>query len=57
MLHLPFSLLRQLVRIFRTIVAVAVLAMFHGGRELLLGRSVALELIGHNHAGHVYEPL
>ena len=42
--------------IFRTVVEVAVLAMFDAGQDFSLRGAVALELIGHDDPGHVLAP-
>jgi len=55
-LHAPLLLARQLMRVLCTGVETPRLAMFHPWQELTLGRSVALEFIGDNHARHIHEP-
>jgi hypothetical protein len=45
------------MRVLRTVVHVPVLAVFHTGQHLAKSRSIAAELVGHNHAGHVGQPL
>jgi hypothetical protein len=39
-------------RVFRTIIEVFVLPMFHAGQYLPLGGAVALQFIGHKDPGH-----
>jgi hypothetical protein len=52
-LHTSLSLAGGLVGVLCTIIEIAVLAMFHPGKQLALSRSVALQLIGDNHTQHV----
>ena len=52
-LHTPLALPGGLVRVLRPIVEIPVLAMFHPWRDLARGGSVALQLVGDNHARHV----
>src|SRR5262249_22071137 len=47
------SLAWRLVRVLGTIVEIPILAMFHPWQDLALGGSVALELIGDDHARDV----
>jgi hypothetical protein len=47
-LHPAFPLAGRLVRIFRPIIEVAVLPMFHTGQDLAFGRPVAPQLIGND---------
>jgi hypothetical protein len=49
-LHPPLALAGGLMRVLRTIIEIAVLAMFHIREELALCDSVALEFVGHDHA-------
>jgi hypothetical protein len=55
--HASFSLPGRLVRIFRTIIEVAVLPMFDTGQDLALGRTVAPQLIGNNDPRNVRQAL
>ena len=52
-LHALLSLACRLVRVLGTIVEIPILAMFHLGQEFALGGSIALELIGDDHARDV----
>src|SRR5215510_7197232 len=52
-LHALLSLACRLVRVLGTIVEIPILAMFHPWQDLALGGSVALELIGDDHARDV----
>ena len=52
-LHVAFALSGGLVRILRTVVQIPVLAMFHTWKDLSLRGCVALEFVGHDHAGYV----
>ena len=52
-LHATLALTSRLVRVFCTVIEVAMLAMFHPWQALARGGSVALEFIGDNHARHV----
>jgi hypothetical protein len=45
-LHAPLPLTRGLVRVFRAVIEVAMLAVFHARQEFPLRGIVALELIG-----------
>src|SRR5882724_5925806 len=45
------------MRVLSTVVQVPVLAVFHTGQNLANSRSIAAELIGNDHAGHVGQPL
>jgi hypothetical protein len=45
--HLIFPLTRRLVRDFRLIVAVALLAMIYSGQELSAGSAITPQAIGH----------
>ena len=51
--HAPLPLPGGLVRILRSIIEIAMLAMFHAWEELALSGSVALQLVGDDHARHV----
>jgi hypothetical protein len=55
-LQAPLSLAGGLMGMFRTVVEVAVLAMFDAGQEFPLGRSLTLEFSRHDHARHVPAP-
>jgi hypothetical protein len=55
-LHAPLPLTGGLVGILRTVVEVAVLAMFDAGQEFPLRGTVALELIGHDDPRDVLAP-
>jgi len=48
-LHAPLSLTGRLVGVLRSIIEIAVLAMFHSWENLALGGSVAFQLIGDDH--------
>jgi hypothetical protein len=52
-LQAPLSLAGRLVGVFRTIIKIPVLAMFHPWKDLALSRTVAFEFIRDNHARHV----
>ena len=52
-LHAPLPLMGGPVRVLRSIIEIAVLAMFHPWQDLALGGSVTLELIGDDHARDV----
>ncbi len=56
-LHPPFPLARWLVGVFRAIVEVAVLAMFHTREDVLLRRAVTFQLIRDDHPRDVSQPL
>jgi hypothetical protein len=51
-LHTPLALPRRWMRVFCTVIEVAMLAMFYPWENLALGRAVALEFIGDEHARH-----
>jgi hypothetical protein len=55
-LHTPLALTRGLMRVFYTVVQIAMLAMFDSRENLSLRRSVALEFVGDEHARHVRQP-
>src|SRR5262245_19851101 len=55
-LHALLPLSRRPMRVLTAVVQIATLTVLHPGQELALGRAVALELIGDNHAGHVPQP-
>lgn len=57
LLHLPLALPGGLVRVFRTIVEISVLAMFYPREDLPLGSSIALQFVGHDHPRYVAQPL
>jgi hypothetical protein len=52
-LQAPLPLACRLVGVFRPIVQVAVLPVFHTGQDLSLGRPVAFQLIGNDDPGNV----
>jgi hypothetical protein len=52
-LHAPLPLARGLMRVLRTVVEGAVLAMLYPGQHLALRRAVALELIRDQHPGDI----
>ena len=52
-LHVSFALTGGLMRVLGAIIEIAVLAMFDPWPDLSLGGSVALELVGDDHARHV----
>jgi hypothetical protein len=56
-LHASFPLALRLVRIFGTVVQIAVLLVFHIGRDLASGRTIAPQLIGDNHPGHIRQAI
>src|SRR4051812_694368 len=56
-LHVPFSPSRRLVRDLGPVVEVAALAMLDPRQDLPLGRAIAAQLVGHDHTGHVVQPL
>jgi hypothetical protein len=55
-LHVPLALPGGLVGVLCAIIEIPVLAMFHAWQNLALGRSVALEFVGDEHAGYVRHP-
>jgi hypothetical protein len=55
-LHTPLLLARRLMGILRTVVEVAVLAMFDAGQDFPLRGAVALELIEYDDPGHILAP-
>ena len=56
-LHALLPLPGGLVRILRAIIEIPVLTMFHPWQDLALGGSVALELLGNDHARDVGQSL
>src|SRR5258708_31036813 len=54
--HLFFTQSRGLVGVFRSIVEPFVLAMLYSRQDLAFGRSIALQLVGDNHARDVLQP-
>ena len=56
-LHLSFSPSCRLVRDFSLVVEVMALSMFDPGQDLPLGRTIAPELVGHDHTRNVLQPL
>jgi hypothetical protein len=56
-MHLPLSLTRRLMRVFRTIVEISMLAVFHTRHVRSLGSFVAFQLIGGAHLWSVRQPL
>src|SRR5690349_17111476 len=52
-LHPSLPLSGGLMRIFRAIVQIPILAMFHAWQDLALGRRIALEFVGDDHTWHV----
>jgi hypothetical protein len=56
-LHLAFSPSGRLMRILGPVVEVAALAVLDPGQDLFLRRAIAAQLIRHDHAGHVLQPL
>ena len=56
-LHTPLALPSRLMGILCPVIEVAMLAMFDSRENLSLGRSVALEFVGDEHARHVRQPL
>jgi hypothetical protein len=52
-LHAPLALAGRLMRVLRTVIEVAVLAMFHTREDVLLGRAVTFQLIRDEHARYV----
>jgi hypothetical protein len=55
-LHPPLPLTRRVVRVLRTVVELAMLAMLYARQELTFGRSITFELIGDEHPGHILVP-
>jgi hypothetical protein len=55
--HGPFPLARRSVGVFRTIIHIAVLPVFHARHYLPLSSLVALELIGDDQPGDIPAPL
>src|SRR2546430_1262635 len=56
-LHPSLPLAGRLMRVLRAVIEVAVLAMCHTREDVLLGRAVAFQLIGDDHARDVRQPL
>jgi len=56
-LQAALPLASGLVGVLRPVIEIAVLAMFHSREELSLGSTVALELVGHDHAWYVRQAL
>jgi hypothetical protein len=52
-LHAPLPLARGLLGVLRTVVEVAVLAMFHPWQSLPLRRAVAFQLVRNDRARHI----
>ena len=52
-LHTPFPLTRELMRIFRPILEVAMLSMFHTEQDLALRHAIARQFIRNDHPRHV----
>ena len=53
--HLVFPLTCWLMRDFRSIVLVAILAVAHAGQELAAGRAITPQMIGHKQTGNVVQ--
>jgi hypothetical protein len=56
-LHASFTLARRPMRVLTPVVEITTLAMLHPGQYLTLGRAIAFELIGNEHAGHIAQAL
>ena len=56
-LHTPLSLTRRLMRVFRPIIKVSMLAVFHTRHELSLGSFVTFQFIGDEHPWGVRQSL
>src|SRR5262245_34548715 len=56
-LHTRLPLPRGPMRILTAVIEISTLPMFHPRKDLALGRAVALELIGDDHARDVLQPL
>jgi hypothetical protein len=56
-LHPPFPLARRLVGVFGTVIQIAVLPVFYPRQHLPLRGSLALQLIGNDHALDPFEEL
>jgi hypothetical protein len=52
-LHVSLSPTGRLMRILRTVVQIPMLAMFHPWEQLALGSTIALQLVGNDHARDV----
>jgi len=52
-LHATLALARGLVRVFRPVVEITMLAMLHSWQEFALGRPIALQLIRDHHSRDV----
>jgi hypothetical protein len=52
-LHAPLPLTRGLMRVFRTVVEIAMLAMVHAREDLLLRSAITFELVRDDHPWHV----
>jgi hypothetical protein len=55
--HRPFPLAGRLVGIFRAVVEVSMLSMFHARQDLSLGRAITFELVCDNHPRNVRQAL
>jgi hypothetical protein len=55
--HPARSLAGGLMRVCRAVMQIAMLAGFHSRPSLLLGGPLALQFSGHDHAGHLCQPL
>ena len=56
-LHLPFSAPRRSMRVLRSIVQVAALAMFDIGHQRTLRRAIAAQLVGDEDPRHILQTL
>ena len=52
-LHAPRALTRRPMRVLTPVIEVGTLAMFDPRQYLTLGRAIALEFIGDDHARHI----
>jgi hypothetical protein len=52
-LHPILALTRRPMRVLTPVIEIPTLAMFHPREELALGRAIALQFIGDDHARHV----
>ena len=55
--QVALSLASRLMRILCAVVEIPVLAMFHSGKKLALGRTIALKLVGDDHARYICQAL
>jgi hypothetical protein len=56
-LHAPLSLAGGLMRVFRPVIQVPMLSMFHTGQDLALRRTITRQFIRNDHPRHVGQAL